>query len=303
MPNTAAALMSFAAMFGVFHADEEEDNQEVAAALIDALSEANALELLVERMGKLNEAVDEEAAAVNHGLAVIEHAVEVRSLQWQQRAAQQGRKSAGVWHAEAVVCMADGGNKSVTRAGRALLLPERDTAGGWLPRATLWLQLMAPCTSSQLLLQEYAARNLCCAGGHEVCKRHSTPWCLTEHNAHAYCITKAEVGQPPRLLQHPVKHASTFCCTTSAFVQLRPALAESLLERTKLLKWLLARIRVKASDSNKQYASEILSILMQVGQLQGPGCPWGLRGPFHGNTVAPLLFNHKDQFHIAFLLT
>jgi beta-catenin-like protein 1 len=47
-------------------------------------------------------------------------------------------------------------------------------------------------------------------------------------------------------------------------LQLRPALAEWVLERTKLLKWLLTRIRVKASDSNKQYASEILSILVQV---------------------------------------
>lgn len=51
------------------------------------------------------------------------------------------------------------------------------------------------------------------------------------------------------------------CCT---YVQLRPKLAESILQRTKLLKWLLSRIRVKGSDSNKQYASEILSILMQV---------------------------------------
>jgi hypothetical protein len=32
----------------------------------------------VERLAKMNEAVDEEASAVNHGLAVIEHAVEVR---------------------------------------------------------------------------------------------------------------------------------------------------------------------------------------------------------------------------------
>lgn len=39
--------------------------------------EANGLELLVERLGKLNESVDEEAQAVNHALAVIEHAVEV----------------------------------------------------------------------------------------------------------------------------------------------------------------------------------------------------------------------------------
>eukprot|EP00883_Tetradesmus_obliquus_P002969 jgi/Sobl393_1/13186/SZX68763.1 len=57
-------------------ADEEQDNQAVAGALVDALAEANGLELLVERMAKLSEAVEEEAAAVNHGLAVIEHAVE-----------------------------------------------------------------------------------------------------------------------------------------------------------------------------------------------------------------------------------
>jgi hypothetical protein len=59
-------------------------------------------------------------------------------------------------------------------------------------------------------------------------------------------ICACPVGRPCRLLQ------------------LRPALAEWVLERTKLLKWLLTRIRVKASDSNKQYASEILSILVQV---------------------------------------
>jgi beta-catenin-like protein 1 len=47
-------------------------------------------------------------------------------------------------------------------------------------------------------------------------------------------------------------------------LQLRPALAEAVLQRTKLLKWLLSRIKVKGSDSNKQYASEVLSILMQV---------------------------------------
>lgn len=52
---------------------------------------------------------------------------------------------------------------------------------------------------------------------------------------------------------------------TSLSPQLRPHLAEAVLQRTKLLKWLLGRIRVKgAADSNKQYASEILSILMQV---------------------------------------
>jgi hypothetical protein len=74
---------------------------------------------------------------------------------------------------------------------------------------------------------------------------------------------------------HPWHHASVcavlciavLCCALllcCIYVQLRPKLAESVLERTKLLKWLLSRIRVKGSDSNKQYASEVLSILMQV---------------------------------------
>lgn len=70
------------------YSDEEEDTEEVAGLLIDALVEANGLELLVQRLAKLNESVDEEAQAVNHALAVIEHAVEVGadhlgcSLQW-----------------------------------------------------------------------------------------------------------------------------------------------------------------------------------------------------------------------------
>lgn len=63
-------------------ADEEEDNEEVAGSLVDALVEANTLELLVERLVKLNESVDEEATAVNNALAVIEHAVEVGWRPW-----------------------------------------------------------------------------------------------------------------------------------------------------------------------------------------------------------------------------
>lgn len=45
---------------------------------MDALVEANTLELLVKRLSELNESVDEEAAAVNNALGIIEHAVEVR---------------------------------------------------------------------------------------------------------------------------------------------------------------------------------------------------------------------------------
>ncbi|KAL7413013.1 DUF1716-domain-containing protein [Mrakia frigida] len=56
-----------------------------------------------------------------------------------------------------------------------------------------------------------------------------------------------------------------------------PALAETLVETTTALDWLLKRIDVKEYDSNKQYASEILAILLQqsrpnrlkLGALQG----------------------------------
>ena len=37
-----------------------------------------------------------------------------------------------------------------------------------------------------------------------------------------------------------------------------------LMERTKLLRWLLARVRPREFDSNKQYAAEVLAILVQV---------------------------------------
>ncbi|KAH7280224.1 hypothetical protein KP509_37G056700 [Ceratopteris richardii] len=60
-------------------------------------------------------------------------------------------------------------------------------------------------------------------------------------------------------------------------IEVRPAVAEMVCERTKLLRWLLNRIKVREFDSNKLYASEILAILLQnsavnqrrVGQLNG----------------------------------
>jgi beta-catenin-like protein 1 len=56
-----------------------------------------------------------------------------------------------------------------------------------------------------------------------------------------------------------------------------PPLAEQIVENTTLLPWLLKRVSQKAYDSNKQYASEILSIILQegrsialkVGELEG----------------------------------
>lgn len=45
-----------------------------------------------------------------------------------------------------------------------------------------------------------------------------------------------------------------------------PPLSEQLVENTKLLPWLLIRVAKKEYDSNKQYASEILSIILQEGR-------------------------------------
>lgn len=60
-------------------------------------------------------------------------------------------------------------------------------------------------------------------------------------------------------------------------IEVKPPVAELVCERTKLLRWLLNRIKVREFDSNKLYASEILAILLQnsslnqrrVGQLNG----------------------------------
>ncbi|KAK1296704.1 hypothetical protein QJS10_CPB15g00117 [Acorus calamus] len=51
--------------------------------------------------------------------------------------------------------------------------------------------------------------------------------------------------------------------TIENMVEVKPAVAEIVCERTRLLKWILGRIKVKEFDGNKQYASEILAILLQ----------------------------------------
>ena len=45
---------------------------------------------------------------------------------------------------------------------------------------------------------------------------------------------------------------------------MQPEIAEQLVEKTRLLKWLLTRIRPREFDGNKQEASELLAILAQV---------------------------------------
>ncbi|KAL5983171.1 hypothetical protein ACLOJK_017254 [Asimina triloba] len=65
--------------------------------------------------------------------------------------------------------------------------------------------------------------------------------------------------------------------TIENMIEVKPAAAELVCERTKLLRWLLGKIKVREFDSNKQYASEILAILLQnstanqkrVGQMNG----------------------------------
>ncbi len=55
-----------------------EEFQDEARSLVAALLEANALELVVQRLVTLNErASEEEAAAVNNCLAIFENMVEV----------------------------------------------------------------------------------------------------------------------------------------------------------------------------------------------------------------------------------
>nr|DAD32587.1 TPA_asm: hypothetical protein HUJ06_011438 [Nelumbo nucifera] len=65
--------------------------------------------------------------------------------------------------------------------------------------------------------------------------------------------------------------------TIENMIEVKPAVAELVCERTKLLRWLLGKVKVREFDSNKQYASEILAILLQnstanqkrLGQMNG----------------------------------
>lgn len=60
-------------------------------------------------------------------------------------------------------------------------------------------------------------------------------------------------------------------------LDLRPHLADKVCDGTKLLRWLLSRVKVREFEANKQYASEILAILLQnspanqkrLGQING----------------------------------
>ncbi|KAJ3672297.1 hypothetical protein LUZ60_007018 [Juncus effusus] len=60
-------------------------------------------------------------------------------------------------------------------------------------------------------------------------------------------------------------------------IEIKPSVSDLVCERTKILRWLLGRIKYREFDANKQYASEILAILLQnspsnqklLGQING----------------------------------
>jgi beta-catenin-like protein 1 len=65
--------------------------------------------------------------------------------------------------------------------------------------------------------------------------------------------------------------------TIENLIEVKPAVAELVCEKTKLMRWLLGKIKVREFDGSKQYASEILAILLQnstanqkrLGQING----------------------------------
>lgn len=65
--------------------------------------------------------------------------------------------------------------------------------------------------------------------------------------------------------------------TVENMIEVEPKVAEMICEKTRVFKWLLGKLKVREFDSNKQYAAEILSILLQnseanqkkLGQMNG----------------------------------
>jgi len=56
-------------------------------------------------------------------------------------------------------------------------------------------------------------------------------------------------------------------------MEVRKETGEQALARTKLLRWLLGRVKAREFDSNKFSAAELLSILMQARSVRAPLCP------------------------------
>ncbi|XP_071692993.1 uncharacterized protein [Rutidosis leptorrhynchoides] len=99
--------------------------------------------------------------------------------------------------------------------------------------------------------------------------------CLIENN-----VLESLVQNLLRLSESDPDEVSAVHSTLSTIenlIEVTPAVAELVCERTKLLRWIIGKIKVKEFDSNKQYASEILAILLQssaanqkrLGQMNG----------------------------------
>ncbi|KAF3341270.1 beta-catenin-like protein 1 [Carex littledalei] len=85
--------------------------------------------------------------------------------------------------------------------------------------------------------------------------------CLVENNT-----LELLVQNLTRLSESDTDEANAVHSTLAVIenlIELKPAVAEMVCERTKLLRWLLGRIKTREFDANKQYASEMLAILLQ----------------------------------------
>lgn len=60
--------------------------------------------------------------------------------------------------------------------------------------------------------------------------------------------------------------------TIENLIEVKPAVAELVCEKTKLMRWLLGKIKVREFDGSKQYASEILAILLQNSSANQKRC-------------------------------
>ena len=70
---TAATAMAWPATA----ADAVGSSEEEALQLVDCLVEGNCLELLVTRLGQMNEKAEDEAKAIFNALSIVENLVEV----------------------------------------------------------------------------------------------------------------------------------------------------------------------------------------------------------------------------------
>ncbi|KAJ0462638.1 putative beta-catenin-like protein [Helianthus annuus] len=99
--------------------------------------------------------------------------------------------------------------------------------------------------------------------------------CLIENN-----VLESLVQNLLRLSESDADEVAAVYSTLSTIenlIEVKPAVAEMVCERTKLMRWIVGKIKVREFDSNKQYASEILAILLQssaanqkrLGQMNG----------------------------------